>query len=240
MSRQYRIGLLVPSSNTTVEPEFYRALPQDVTLHCARLYLTQVTTDSIERTAQDVEHESRNLASADVDIIVLGATAPSFIKGAGYDREMCAKIEQCSGKRATTTSTGLLDALKLFGVKRIALGSAYTPQVNGICANFLDANGYQVVAKDGLNLVDNLVIGRLGVETAYDLARKIDTPDAEAIVLACTNWRSMDAIERLERDLGKPVLTTTQVSIWSALSKIGYPAPIQGYGRLLSKHLPAA
>ncbi len=89
MSREYRIGLLVPSSNTTVEPEFYRALPDDVTVHCARMFLQQINADSIQRTAEDVERESQGLASADVDVVVLGATAPSFINGLGYDREMC-------------------------------------------------------------------------------------------------------------------------------------------------------
>ena len=87
--------------------------------------------------------------------------------------------------------------------------------------------------KDGLNVIDNLEIGRLNVQTAYDLGKKINTPGAEAIVLACTNWKSMDIIERLEQDTGKPVLSTTQVSIWGALRKIGYKGSIAGYGKLL-------
>ena len=116
MTRDYRIGLLVPSSNTTVEPEFYRALPRDVTLHCARMFLQQITTDSIQRTAEDVERESRGLASADVDIIVLGATAPSFINGLGYDRDMCERIQKACGKPATTTSTALIAALHELGI----------------------------------------------------------------------------------------------------------------------------
>ena len=156
MSREYRIGLLVPSSNTTVEPEFYRALPDDVTLHCARMFLQQITTDSIQRTAEDVERESRGLASADVDVVVLGATAPSFINGLGYDREMCARIERACGKPAITTSSALIDALNELGITRISLGSAYTEKVNTICANFLRANDLDVVTLDGLGLEDNL------------------------------------------------------------------------------------
>ena len=100
-------------------------------------------------------------------------------------------------------------------------------------AKFIEANGIKVVAMDGLNVVDNLQIGRLDVQTAYDLGRKIDCPEAEAIVLACTNWKSMAIIERLERDLGKPVLSTSQVSIWGALKKIGFSGSIAGYGKLL-------
>lgn len=233
MSFSGRIGLLVPSSNTTVETEFYRALPDGVTLHVARLFIAQVTPESIAGMVETLEAQSRLLASADVDIIVLGATAPSFLKGLGYDREMSMRIEEATGKPATTTSTALLEALAALGIKRIALGSAYSPTVNSICAGFLEANGYKVVAYDGLNVVDNLAIGRLDVETAYDMGKKVDRPDADAVVLACTNWKSMAIIDRLERDIGKPVLSTTQVSVWGALNRIGYAGSIPGYGRLL-------
>ena len=228
-----RIGLLVPSSNTTVETEFYRALPAGVTLHVARLFLTQIAADSILNTVRDLEIQSRNLASADVDVIVLGAAAPSFLKGLGYDRELIRKIEAATGKRATTTSTALIEALRYLGVSRVALGAAYDDKVNAIAKSFLEANGVEVLAAHGLGLVDNLVVGRLDVSSAYELARKIDRPDAEAIVLACTNWKTMDAIERLERELGKPVVTTTQVSIWAALRAIGGIEGVPGYGRLL-------
>ena len=228
-----RIGLLVPSSNTTVEPEFYRALPKDVTLHVARLHLAQIATDSIASMVGDIEARSRDLATADVDVIVLGAAAPSFLKGLGYDREMAQKITAASGKPATTTSTALIEALRHLGVSRVVLGAAYDDKVNAIAKTFLEVNGFNVLAAHGLGLVDNLVVGRLDESSAYELARKIDRPDAEAIVLACTNWKTMDAIERLERELGKPVVSTTQVSIWAALRAIGRIEGVPGYGRLL-------
>jgi maleate isomerase len=228
-----RFGLLVPSSNTTVEPEFYRALPREVTLHVARLYLDKIATGTIASMVSDIEMQSRSLASADVDIIVLGAAAPSFLKGLGYDREMAKKIEAASGKRATTTSTALIEALQYLGVSRVVLGAAYDDKVNAIAKSFLEVNGFNVLDAQGLGLVDNLVVGRLDATSAYELARKIDRPDAEAIVLACTNWKTMDVIERLERELGKPVLSTTQVTIWTALRAIGRIEGVPGYGRLL-------
>ena len=228
-----RIGLLVPSSNTTVEPEFCRALPPGVTLHTARLFLTQITPASILDMVRDLETQSRNLASADVDVIVLGATAPSFLKGLGYDRELIKTIEAATGKRATTTSTALIEALQHLGVSRVVLGYAYDETVNAIARKFLEANGVEVLAAHGLDLVDNLVVGRLDASSAYDLARKIDRPDAEAMVLACTNWKTMDAIEKLERELGKPVVSTTQVTVWAALRAIGRIEGVAGYGRLL-------
>ena len=100
-----RVGLLVPSSNTTVEPEFYRALPRGITLHTARLYLTRIAPEAILGMVEDMEAQAKLLASADVDVIVLGATAPSFLNGLGYDRELIQKIEAATGRQATTTST---------------------------------------------------------------------------------------------------------------------------------------
>lgn len=230
-----RIGLFVPSSNTTVEPEFYRALPPHVTLHVARLYLTQIATDSIENVVRDIETQARNLSSADVDVLVLGATAPSFLKGLGYDREVTQRIEEAAGKPATTTSTALVDALHHMGIVRVALGAAYDDRVNGIAKGFLEASGFEVVHVKGLGLVDNLVVGRLEASSARDLAREIDRPEAQAIVLACTNWKTMDVLEELEQELGKPVISTTQVSIWAALRMIGETQAIEGYGSLLRR-----
>lgn len=228
-----RIGLLVPSSNTTVEPEFYRALPQAVTLHTARLFLTQIAPESILRMVEDMETQAKLLASADVDVIVLGATAPSFLKGLGYDRELIEKVRKATGRPATTTTTALVEAIRHFGARRVVLGSAYDDKVNGIAKAFLEASGIEVSDVRGLSLVDNLVVGRLSSDTAYDLAMKLAWKDADAIVLSCTNWRTMDAIERIERETGKPVISTTQASIRAALRIVGYAEPISGYGRLL-------
>jgi maleate isomerase len=234
-----RIGLLVPSSNTTVEPEFYRALPRGVTLHTARLFLTRIAPESILKMVEDMETQARLLASADVDVIVLGATAPSFLKGLGYDRELIQKIETATGKPATTTSTALVQAIRQIGARRVVLGSAYDEKVNGIARVFLEASGLEVLDVKGLALVDNLVVGRLSSDTAYDLAISLDHARADAIVLSCTNWQTLDAIERIERDTGKPVITTTQATIWAALRAVGHAESIRGYGRLLRDLAPA-
>jgi maleate isomerase len=189
---------------------------------------------------EDMETQARLLASADVDVIVLGATAPSFLKGLGYDRELIQKIETATGKRATTTSTALVQAIRASGARKVVLGSAYDEKVNGIARAFLEASGIEVVDVKGLALVDNLIVGRLGAETAYDLALQLAYRDADAIVLSCTNWKTLDAIERIERETGKPVVTTTQATIWGALRAIAYTEGIRGYGRLLRELAPAA
>jgi maleate isomerase len=235
---RHRIGLLVPSSNSTVEVEFYRALPPDVSVHVGRLPITQVDPASIAGMVDPIETESRKLASADVEVIVLGAAAPSFLKGMGYDREMAQRIARASGKPATTASTALLQSLAALGVRRIALGTAYSVQVNDIAIAFLRANGVEVVKTECLGLVDNLEIGRLDVGSALALGRRIACAEAQAIAFLCTNWQSMAIIDELESDTGRPVLSSTQFSVWAALRTIGYTGHIEGYGRLLREMPP--
>jgi maleate isomerase len=234
-----RLGLLLPSSNTTQEEEFWRILPPGVTLHVARLPLRTVEADSTVRIVQDIEAESRKLADADVDAIVLAATAPSSRRGIGYDRELIGRIEAASGKPATTASTASIQALAALGVRRIVIAAPWGDAVNTIAGAFLEASGIQVLEHRALGHVSNLEIGALPDATAYDLGCGIDRPDAEAVMLACGNWRTLQIVDRLEATLGKPVVTTNQVSLWAVLRLAGCTMPLPGWGRLLREAMEA-
>ena len=98
-TRHRRLGVLVPSSNTTVEKEFRDYLPREISLHVGRLPLTRIAAESIVEIVRTLEDEAKKLATADVDLILLGATAPTFFKGLGYDREVSARIENGHGAR---------------------------------------------------------------------------------------------------------------------------------------------
>ena len=231
-----RIGVLLPSSNSVQEADFWRALPQGYTLHVARMGLSTVEADSTLRVVAEIEAESKKLADADVDVIVFAATAPSSRNGIGYDRELIKRISGASGRPATTAATALIEALRTLGARSIVLAAPWSEAINRSAAAFIEANGFKVLAQGALGHVRNLDIGLLDPQSAYDLARAIDRPDADAVMLACGNWSTLPAIERLERDLGKPVLTTNQVSLWHALKMLG-AEPLRGLGRLLREHL---
>ena len=116
-----RIGLLVPSSSSVQERDICRVLPEDITLHVARMRLSNVDAESTLRVVQEIETESQKLADVDVDVIIFPATAPSSRNGIGYDQELIKRISAASGKPATTASTALLEALHVLSVKRIVL-----------------------------------------------------------------------------------------------------------------------
>jgi maleate isomerase len=235
--RERRIGLLLPSSNTTQEPEFTRILPDGLTLHAARLPLRTVDPASTARIVEDIETESRKLADADVDAIVLAATAPTSRNGIGYDQELIVRIESASGKPATTASTALIQALKALDVKRLVLGAPWSESVNVTAAAFVEASGFTVLAHNAIGHISNLEIGLLDQQTAYEMGLAVDRPDAQAVVLACGNWLTTGIVDRLEAALGKPVLTTNQVSLWAVLRLADYHAPVFGWGRLLREHM---
>ncbi len=229
-----RIGLLIPSSNTSVEPEFYRALPPEVTLHTARLFLSHISEETIAAMLAEMESQGKLLATADVDVIMLGAVSPGFLKGLGYDRELAARIAAATGKRASTTATALLDALRHLNVTRIAIGAPYDKVVSEIASRFLQANGIEVVGTQELGLTENLEVGRLPPESAYDMGLRLDSDRAQAIVFAGTNWRTMAITGRLEAKIGKPVISTTAAALWSALRIVGWQGTLAGQGQLLN------
>lgn len=232
-SETKRIGLLAPSSSTTQEFEYGQILPDSITLHTARLVLRTVDPNATIRIVEEIEQESRKLADADVDVIVLAATAPSSRKGLGYDRELIGRMEAASGKRATTASTGLMQALEVLGARKIAIAAPWSDEVNRIAAAFIEASGVQVLAQRALGIVANLDIGLLDPISAFELGCAVDHKEADAVMLACGNWRTLGIVDRLEATLGKPVVTTNQVTLWAALRLIGHTAPVPGWGRLL-------
>ena len=232
-----RIGLLLPSSNTTQETEFTRILPDGVTLHVARLPLRTVEPSSTAAVVEDIETESRKLADADVDAIVLAATAPSSRNGLGYDQELITRIESASGRKATTASTALLEALKAWDVQRLVIAAPWSEATNIVCAAFIQAGGVTVLTHRGLGHVDNRNIGLLEEQTAFDMGVSVDRPEAQAVMLACGNWLTMGIVDLLEATIHKPVLTTNQVSLWAVLRLAGYQAPVFGWGRLLREKM---
>ncbi|MEK7875073.1 MAG: maleate cis-trans isomerase, partial [Pseudomonadota bacterium] len=207
VTRTHRFGLLTPSSNSTQEPEFSEVLPRTVSLHTGRLAFTNIDAATLVRCIEELETESRKLADAEVGVIVLAATAPSLFKGKGYDRELIKRMEDASGKPAMTASTAFIEALTFLGIRRIAIAAPWSETVNKTVVSFMEANGFEVVSHGVMGLVRNTELGRADPQTAYELGRRVDRPNADAVILPGGNWPTMSIVERLERDLGKPVLT---------------------------------
>lgn len=221
-----RLGLIVPSSNTTNEPEFYRHLPDGVSLHTARMRLSDANAEELETMADDIERCGELLATADVDVVAYGCTTGSLVKGPGYDEDIEARLSDTVDAPAVATAAAVKRAFDALDLERIAIATPYIDDLNDREADFLEAAGYEVAGIDGLNIEPNLEIGAQLPEVAYREARAIDSLDAEGVFVSCTNYRTFEVIERLEEDLGKPVVTSNQATLWNALRRAGVEAEL--------------
>jgi arylmalonate decarboxylase len=135
------------------------------------------------------------------------------------------------------TADAVLDALRALKVRKLALASPRTEFVTQRELKFLADSGFEVVAARSLGLgateEERRYIGRVPTETLYRLALSVNRPEAQAVFVTCTQLPTLPMIERLEAELGKPVITSNQATFWRCLQHIGMTAPIKGFGRLL-------
>jgi len=231
-----RIGILVVASDTTCESELHTIAPEGVSIHTSRMaFPGAVTAETVGKLADEAENAAELLIPAAVNVIAFCCTSGSFIKGAGWDREIIKKIERrFPSVIVTTTSTAVLEAFKVLEIKKVAVATPYIDEVNAALKKFLEIEKFPVVSIEGLRIKEDLETNKQPPEVAYNLARKVNVPEADGVFISCTSFRTFDIIETLERDLRKPVVTSNQATIWDALKKADVHGPIKGYGKLLT------
>ncbi len=233
--RRGRIGLMVPGGNSVMEPEFQRMAPDGVSTHANRVYLKDVTPASLAAMADHAAESARGLAPIRLGVLAFGCTSGSFIGGQGYDEKLVRTLEDATGIPATTTTTAVLRALELLGVRRIALATPYTEEVTGLEARFLADHGFEVTRAQGGGLVEVADMQECEPEVAYARAREVDDDRAEAVFISCTGFRSIEVIEKLEAELGKPVISSNQASLADCLRMLGVREVQPGFGSLFAK-----
>ena len=167
-----------------------------------------------------IEEAARRLLRHEAICFAYYCTTVSFIRGPGSDLEICRRITEATGvEAATTTSTAMILALRALGVSRVALASPYLPDVEQKLIEFVEAHGIKV--SNTVSLLLSSGHFRVTPDEARQLGESADTPDAEAVFVACTGLRLSPCLEAMENTLGKPVLTANQVTSWHALQLMG-------------------
>jgi maleate isomerase len=224
------------ASSTVMEPEMYAMAPPGVSIHTSRVTLPDVTVEGIDAMMRSPELEQavRLAAQAPLDVLVFGGTSASFLHGSAWDRELISRMEAWSGLtgRCTTTSTASLQALHQVGAGPISLATPYVTPVLDRACSFFSENDHPVVASRGLGITDDHALADVPLETVYEMCRQVDSPDASALFISCTNLRSVGVIEALEQELAKPVVSAVQASLWHALQLAGVTREVSGYGTL--------
>lgn len=222
-----RIGIIVPSSNTNLEPDCQLLIPDDVTVHFTRIGGYDVDAIPDAKAMRTLAQSNLNepiklLLNAKVDIIGYGCTSASLSSGREFDLQLAKEISTISGVRAVTTSGALVEALQLRGFSTIGFASPYVEEINRDAVAYFKSAGIKVVkcANIGSNL-SSTGQGNLTPYDAFELGCAANHPQAQAIVIGCTDFRAVEAKEALEKELGKPVITSNQALLESCLAKLG-------------------
>jgi len=231
--RRGRIGLIVPSSNTTMEMDYHRLRPEGISIHTARIRFTGASSlEDLTTLLEDVDNTVSELLDCRPNVIVWGCTAASAAPR--VDDEVSRIIEVDHKVPCVMPLSAAVSAFRSLGVSRVSVAAPYTDEILAGVRKYLEAKGIRVVKISGLGLSDNHSIAAQTPQTIRKLVRSADSSDAEGIFISCTNLRALDLIDELEKDLGKVVITSNQAGLWAALRKIGLDEHISGYGKLLN------
>ncbi|GAB3463011.1 aspartate/glutamate racemase family protein [Actinophytocola sediminis] len=235
--------MIVPSTNTTVEPEFAAHLPGDVAVFATRVFVAEVA--SVEEKAASLlamhgqlERAVIELASVGVDAIAFACTSGSFLAGRDSDQVMCADLTRRHGVPIVTTSSALVAALTALSAHTLAVATPYVAPVADGAVAYLAQAGFEVLARNDLHILSNRDKGRLEPAAAYRAATALDTTDVDAIAVSCTNWRTLDALVAIEADADRPAISSNLATLWALLRLAGINGPLSPDVALMSLPLP--
>jgi maleate isomerase len=230
MDWKCQLGIIVPSWNTMMEYECSRIAPAGVSIHSTRISHRVRSVEARLHMVEVAPEAAELLAHAKVKAICFGCTGASFVK-LGIDQEIIKTMEAATKTPCTTTTTAIIEALHRLKAKSVAISSPYDEENNKRMINFLEYSGFKAVSQKGLNME---CPSYLSPDHAYRVAREANRPEADVVIISCTNFRSLEVIDQLEKDLGKPVVSSNTASMWKLLQLAGVGDKITGAGQLFN------
>lgn len=233
-----KVGVIVPPSNTVNEAEFNRFAPAGVSFHFTRSPLhADPAADDFQEMLSDVKRAMGDLAACRVDYATYACTAGSM--ACPSDR-LLGTMSETDNIGANSTAQAIVAALSALGVTKIAMASPYTDETNAHESHYLEDHGIQVLATAGLGLNTSLEniqkISRVPPAEVFAHAKSVDHSDADALLICCTDFNTFDAVEPLEKELGKPVVSSNSATLWHSLRSAGIEDRIERLGTLLREH----
>jgi maleate isomerase len=233
----HHFGVLIPSTNTTVEIEYNRLLPPTLQVHVGRLLSSGAGPFSPSLDA-DIDHQARLLGTARVEVVSLAQTSASLFAD-DYDATVTQRMSKGAGVPAITSAQAIGQAVKALGARRIALVSPYSQPVLERARHYYQAKyGLEVLVLEGFAATDSYMIGKLGPENARDAFARIDRPEIEVLVVPGGNFPTMSFVSDWEREFRKPIVTTNQAALWAMMRIMQVADKISGLGRLLDEMPP--
>ncbi|WP_143103325.1 aspartate/glutamate racemase family protein [Albimonas pacifica] len=232
-----RLGLIVPPTNTVNEAEWARMIPPGVTFHTHRMRLHDAgTAEGLAHLHADLDAAVAMLTPCGVDAAAYACTAGSMISPPErLEQELTAR----NGVACLTTSAAIVKALRSLGARRLSVATPYARRVNEHETHFLADCGFEVARIEGLGLGENgphefIRIAQTPIEQVAAHARACFVPGSDALLITCTDFPTLPLIEPLEAELGVPVVTSNQATLWAMLRAVGIEDRVPGGGRLLA------
>jgi maleate isomerase len=246
-ARPYRIGQIVPSSNTTMEteiPAMLRAretiLPERFTFHSSRMRMKKVVKEELEMMDRDSDRCAIELSDARVDVLGYACLVAIMSMGPGYHRISASRLQERTEENGApapvvTSAGALVDGLKTIGAKKISVICPYMKPLTQLVVDYIENEGIEVRDFVALEIPDNLEVGLHDPERLLEIYKKVDRTGIDAFVAsACVQMPSLPIIDRLEKQLGVPTVSAAVCTTHQMLDRLGLERRLPGAGTLLN------
>jgi len=244
----HHVGMIVPSSNLTMETELPRMLaarerefPEDrFVFHSARARMQHVTPEQLRAMNAQAERAATELADARPDVLATACLVAIMAQGPGYhctaeDTITAALRAEGSDAPVVSSAGALLSGIEALGARRVALVTPYLKPLTELVVQYIEAAGVEVVDALSLEVPDNLAVARLDPADLREHWRKLDLARADALVLsACVQMPSLESIAAVEEEAGIPVLSAATATTHQILTRLGLQPRVPDAGRLLA------
>jgi maleate isomerase len=225
----FRIGQIVPSSNTTMETEIPSILrarealaPERFTFHSSRMRMKHVTKEELAAMDGDSDRCALELSDARVDVLGYACLVAIMSMGRGYHRVSEARLHQ-----RTVDNGG--------PAKKVALLAPYMKPLTQLVIDYIENEGIEVVDSISLEIADNLEVGAQDARAPIEITRRLNTANADAVIAsACVQMPSLASVQPIEDRVGLPVLSSSVATTYMMLKRLGLPTAVPGFGALLS------
>ncbi len=244
---RYRVGQIVPSSNTTMETEIPAMLraregvaPERFTFHSSRMRMKRVTKEELAAMDAESNRCADELSDAHVDVMGYACLVAIMASGQGYHREAEERLHRRTVENGApcpvvTSAGALTDGLRTLGAKRVSVITPYVKPLTKLVVDYIEGEGTEVLDCISLEIPDNVEVGRRDPMSLVEISERLDVRGADAIVLsACVQMPSLEAIPAVEDAYNLPVITAATATAYQMLQRLDLPRFVPNAGALLS------
>jgi arylmalonate decarboxylase len=231
------LGLILPPAKREVPDEGIAMYGEQLRFVVTGLGIERMTPDSFDAAMARIPEAARKLAAAGADAIELTGTSLTFYKGEAFNQQLRETVTKASGLKATTMSNGVIDGLKAVGAKRVAVATAYNDTVNERLQAFLREHSLEPLVVTGLGIEAMTDIDKVTQQHLIDFSVRVreSAPAADALLVSCGGFRTLEIIAPLEARTGVPVISSMPHGLWAGARLVGLSGAAPGYGVLLSR-----